>query len=389
MKLLIQLCIFYALLSCGVSENNASTVKIVNGKVTSEYPAVVKMSVNILGNCTGTFVKPDLVLTAGHCVSDLFSLFIDNQIIDVARDVYIHPSYVNSVSDHNPQNDIALVRIPGYHSQNVMKISQQKIAIQENFSIVGFGYNSYESYGSIGPVPTDSNSSGTKRIGYNTYKDEQFVDFDGSVSRPSEKGLIYFSGAFTGSQFDGVNAGVAQGDSGGPMIVNGKGVVGVASGSESRSYQTRGNQTFYVDASLNTQRYFYSEAAKRGFNVFNYEVEVTIPYPPHTEPTPNPKPEPIPTPEPAPIPDGFHMLFHATGSSFYQLEFLKLPHGTVKIDLFPEGWIIPLTTITLPEGQNNFMTDSSYWFGAVNSAIVAIAYDSQNRKLDQTQALHP
>ena len=73
--------------SCGNQSQETSNLDIVNGLVIpyDQEPSVVFLTTHLLtrgGNvCTGTFVKPNVVLTAAHCTD-----YIDNQSIAGANE---------------------------------------------------------------------------------------------------------------------------------------------------------------------------------------------------------------------------------------------------------------------------------------------------------------
>lgn len=229
------------LLGCQPQATDPSSTKVTNGLQTNNYPAVQL----VRGNgyiCTGTFVSPRTLITAGHCVNRASStgdvgvvsrisgrlekstkLIIGNYETELNNGVnYSDLSIVLFGNDVVPESDIATV-------------ASRAPAIGSTLTIVGYGNNVNYSAAEVdsqikncmqrgnNAVFCSENArrgegSGTKRMGTNTVA-------------ALRGGMITFYGVnrTTTGVTSGTQVSSGSGDSGGPMFVNGE-LVGVTSG---------------------------------------------------------------------------------------------------------------------------------------------------------------
>lgn len=241
--------VFASLVGCG-SHDNDSQLNIVNGKaISGDWEPAVVFLYNPTedqggGVCTGTFVKPQVLVTAAHCTDYVKNISTDG-VSEETEDQTMVIAWDETVdSDGNPDNgisggfkalakssrifrhravnagniksvhtgDLAIVYFEDYESdsfKNIAKFSPRRGATA---TIVGYGADA------IRPSPDDQ-SVGTKRMG--------------TVRLNSVSEFISFSGPRSTNCSDdcgeGVNAG--PGDSGGPMFVDDELVATTSGGS--------------------------------------------------------------------------------------------------------------------------------------------------------------
>lgn len=200
----------FFIFGCGVKIENKSNTDVVNGVYTSNYRAVVSLKLfkenGSRSLCTGTFIKPDLILTAAHCVNEVVGV----EALGHRSTKIIKNKYYDSTFEGLSQ-DFALVKFRDAISMFTMKVSKKELIDRQSIILIGYGVNNYRPYRS---------GAGTKRLGFNTYRVNDYlergiVQFEGHQRTQSENGTYHF-------------ASVGQGDSGGPLIASGR-IVGVAS----------------------------------------------------------------------------------------------------------------------------------------------------------------
>ncbi len=216
----------FSLSGCG-ARSDTSKLKITNGMDVKEtiYPSVVKIKAlggGALSGCTGTFVTPNQVLTAAHCLEGLTP---DNAAIFAAKygadgqevtsfeadSFQIHPLYDPNAKP-NPY-DLAVVNFPRHSASKISLIASQRAPLNVWVQLVGYGDNEnfYDEKGEL-----TGSGDGQKRIGTNKLLayDSDMIRIDG-VPGKSDKvnpGLQSCSG---------------RGDSGGPLFYNSSTLIGV------------------------------------------------------------------------------------------------------------------------------------------------------------------
>lgn len=194
-----------------------------------DYPSVALLILNQASgqsNCTGTFISSSVVLTAAHCVEGLKDpkngpLYYARHdaegkiyAVALAQSATQYPGY--DIKIGSGANDLAIVRFPEGTAPAISEIGVSP-SIGDPFTIVGYGNNDF-TYRPTGELQQASGAL-TLRSGSNViYKSENDILYFAGVSRASVRGLQ-----------PGTEVSAGQGDSGGPMFVDGK-LVGVASG---------------------------------------------------------------------------------------------------------------------------------------------------------------
>ncbi|MBM4250730.1 MAG: S1 family peptidase [Deltaproteobacteria bacterium] len=264
---LLALTLVAALYGCGGPTASKSNVKVTNGiNATGAFPAVVALRVEygrISGTCTGTFVNASQVVTAAHCVYDLATMdapasavkFVREKADGTAEEVDAtgfvhHPDFVNNPAVLN-NHDIAVITFPADAAPGVVSFHTKRPIVGQQFTIVGYGLNDYDRdrYGNqVG------SGGGIKRMGTN--KIERI-----------KNGMIEFTGVPTASDLEvpqGEHVASGSGDSGGPMLIDGK-LVATTSGGGLVSLPKDGKfrtvkASSYVDLTLPTNHDFLKES---------------------------------------------------------------------------------------------------------------------------------
>ena len=206
----------------------------------SIFPAVVMLEKDDGHFCTGTYVGPNTILTASHCVEK--KLFKESGVIklDVFHTYKIKGTSVNikaTILHHG--SDLAII-ITKDKNKNFLPVSFEKLTQNQPVIMVGYGQDCVYEH-------TFSNGAGVKRVGYNKInvlseinKTQSFnVKETVVIKRVHDLGLewgtIWIHGqadykpfAVCSNSFD---ASTSFGDSGGPLIIEQsdvKGVVGVS-----------------------------------------------------------------------------------------------------------------------------------------------------------------
>jgi hypothetical protein len=242
----IYLLVLLAVAGC---KSTKSGVKVVNGKeiVSSKFPSVVLINYG----CSSTFIAPDLLITAAHCVkgqgpADMMGIVAASS--KVTSDEIDNP-IASSFSLANPLDllatsfDLALIQFPSALSENISKIREQGASPGDEIEIVGFGQNN----------PDMNFGFGKKRWGSNV-----LVTVAG--------GTLQFVGAMkddSDSSSRGENVSNAPGDSGGPLFIKGE-LAGITSGSLK---ETDHRRSVYVDLNSPDSKRFLLYAQRMGIAV--------------------------------------------------------------------------------------------------------------------------
>ena len=201
---------------CGSNKDASSEVKIVNGAPapgpTDWQPAltaVVKVKTASGGLCTGTFVRPNVLLTAAHCTA-LKEDGIIGKAVSVNGVTSSETIVAAGITDlHNPSTnvvyDLAVIKF----SQNVATTAGVRSfpQIQTNAPAAGSGLM-IAGFGRTANAP----GSGVFHWGTNTLA-KRSLNF------------LYITAALSGAA-DGTNAVSEHGDSGGPMFNMQKQLIG-------------------------------------------------------------------------------------------------------------------------------------------------------------------
>ncbi len=180
------------------------------------------------GACTATFVRPQVLLTAAHCVVDEAGtvrpanhIRVETRFLSV-DEVYVAPGYLRRgiAWEERMRHDLAWIRVrlpeddltDPRHMDHVWPIAAEAPRVGAAVRMVGFG----------NVVNGVANANGNAREGYNHIDevDDHFITIN-SKSGVTKKGDVdHISKS--------VDATTLHGDSGGPAIVSGQ-VVGVTS----------------------------------------------------------------------------------------------------------------------------------------------------------------
>lgn len=244
MKSLFLVLFFF--LSCGKPQT--SKLEVINGLETDAYKSVVQIEMQYssfeFGYCTATFIKPDTLLTATHCVKGAKSVkYLNN----VSNRIYTNKLY-NEDGDWI-QHDTAIVKFDNPVSKYIIRVSTKPLESNDQVILVGYGVTDYDNINGIG-YPSSRAKVGKKHQGFNTY----------IYNSELNNGIISFVGKGRTTNADGSFASLGQGDSGGALIVAGKGLIGVASAQALTSFDPNNfaNESYYA--------YLLSKESKRFFD---------------------------------------------------------------------------------------------------------------------------
>ncbi|MBM4253127.1 MAG: S1 family peptidase [Deltaproteobacteria bacterium] len=231
--------IIAALTSSCALRRGSSKPKVTNGKRTTQYPAVVEIR-NGTSRCTGTFIRPNTLITAAHCVSNR-ELPIFVPALNVAsNNVVVHPDYTGGPA--MPPHDLAFVFFPDDVGDQTLSIKLDPAAEGDPVQLIGFGDNQYFE-------GTDSAGSGIKRIGTNQIEKVE----NGAIALLGQTG----ANATDATSPDGTRSALGSGDSGGPLLSKKGDVIGIAafvkreSANDVRSYYTSlASETAFIESTL-------------------------------------------------------------------------------------------------------------------------------------------
>lgn len=222
--------------SAFADDHSGVTPKIVGGGDADQtYSFMVSLQQGGQHFCGGSLIKPDLVVTAAHCVVDQDPASVSMRIGSIqhasggeeaqAASITVHPNY----DGQSPGNDIALVKLAAPAQSAPINLAAQAPAGTKS-RLLGWGQTCPEP-GACGAPDT------LQQLDVEVLDAAQCTDIDGSVELCT-------------SNPNG-NAGACYGDSGGPQIVDNGGtfeLVGVTSRSGNGDSTCATGPSIYTNA---------------------------------------------------------------------------------------------------------------------------------------------
>ncbi len=223
---LALVCTFYVT-ACDQADDRSS-LKLTNAIEidSAAFPAVVQLMTKSEDNsrfCTGFFVNEYQVLTAAHCVKDLTpeqpALYhvaggneTSEQRAAKAIRFYVHTDFERGLDRIANPYDLAVVEFPAGTALDTVRLSSRAPRVNDSVTLVGYG--SDQNVAGVSSTAAGT-STGTKRYGQNSIK----ASSDGILS------VVGVAKTKPGLQ-KGQYVATAQGDSGGPILMNAE-VVGM------------------------------------------------------------------------------------------------------------------------------------------------------------------
>lgn len=257
--LVLFLVLFMTLTSCKQRVAD-SAVKITNALETADYPAVFGLArVGDMPFCTATVIGPNVALTAAHCLCDEdFGISTYDTKLAVEMRRYNNRKYsCNNKSNYARARDTALIEFDTVFDE-ILNISTWSIAKGDALTLVGYG-NTHTNIDQNGKKTFEG--VGVKRSGNNV--------FQGKFSSGK---IIVIGDRYEAGHKDnlgevGENVSTLGGDSGSPLIVIGKGIVGVLQGGDNIGLWYRQESSVYSDLNHIDNRDFLRRGVKKGFQI--------------------------------------------------------------------------------------------------------------------------
>jgi V8-like Glu-specific endopeptidase len=221
---LISLISTTGLVACQPGRTSPGNLRIIGGQDTEQESLIwaVRMRIGSGGLCTGSFVGPNTLLTASHCVGPTSRVFVKRYEATSVK-VIEHPDSTDEVES----DDLAIVMFTDNTATKWTRLAAQAPKRGDEVQMIGYG----------SCTTWDGADTGTRRcMGKN-----KISDVDGDMIRTARS----------------TGVAVSPGDSGGPMFNSDETIVGVASGGYA------GSSSIHVNVFLPTNVKFLKDAVRQ------------------------------------------------------------------------------------------------------------------------------
>ncbi|MCX6128103.1 MAG: S1 family peptidase, partial [Proteobacteria bacterium] len=237
----ILVCSLLAPLSCIKARSDSSLKVIAGNEDNQSLPSTVKLEFpsqdnQVIENCTGAFVRDDLILTAAHCgvrfqgQVRITTIFNNSKIISSSDKPIIHPKYDAQIATETDMTkmtpyDLAFIKVPAGSAPTsaIAKLASSPAKKGDQVTILGYGFSDR----------AKTSKLGSRRIGSTTIGDIR------------DNGMLVTAGAWTGDGDQSLGSSIMQGDSGGALYnAQSKEIVGVVSANSNTSVNSFGISYF-------------------------------------------------------------------------------------------------------------------------------------------------